>query len=85
MNRNYKPHVSLVALLILALIVSFVCNGCAVEADAVVAKNMERFTVEYAGSECYIITDNVTSVQYLMVCEMSNYGRGVGLTRLEEE
>lgn len=85
MNRNYKPHVSLVALLILALIASFVCNGCAVETTAVTNKTMERFTKEYAGSDCFIITDNQTGVQYLVVAEYTNYGKGVGLTRLEVE
>lgn len=85
MNRNHKPHVSLVALLVLALIVSFVCNGCAVETTAATNKTMERFTREYAGNDCFIITDNQTGVQYLAVIEYTNYGKGVGLTRLEVE
>ena len=85
MNRNYKPHVALMALLILALIVSFVCNGCAVETNATTNQTMERFTREYAGSDCFVITDNETGVQYLAVIEYTNYGKGVGLTRLEEE
>ena len=82
MNRNYKPSVALVALLILAIIISFVCNGCAIETEAA-AK--DRFTREYAGQDCFIITDNETGVQYLAYVEMSNYGRGVGLTKLEDD
>lgn len=85
MNRKYNPHVSLVALLILALIVSFVCNGCSVETNATTYQTMERFTREYAGNDCFIITDNQTGVQYLVVAEYTNYGKGVGLTRLEVE
>ena len=85
MNRNYKTHVALVSLLILAIIVSFVCNGCAVETNAMPHQTMERFTKEYAGNDCFIITDNQTGVQYLAYVEMSNYGRGIGLTRLEVE
>lgn len=85
MNRNYKPHVALVALLVLALIVSFVCNGCAVEVDAAVKKTNERFSVEYAGNGCSIITDNETGVQYLLYTIETHRGKGVGLTRLEEE
>lgn len=85
MNRNYKPNAALVALLLLAIIISFVCNGCAVETNAMTNKTMERFTREYAGNDCFIITDNETGVQYLAYVEMSNYGRGIGLTRLEAE
>ncbi len=85
MNRNYKHHVALVALLLLAIFVSIVCNGCAVETTAATNKTMDRFTNEYAGSDCFIITDNETGVQYLAYVKMSNYGRGIGLTRLEVE
>lgn len=85
MKRNYKPHVAVVALLILALIVSFVCNGCSVETNATTYQTQERFTREYAGRDCFIITDNETGVQYLAVIEYTNYGKGVGLTRLEVE
>lgn len=85
MYRNYKPHVALLVLSILTIIVSFICNGCAVETTAATNKTMERFTREYAGNDCFIITDNETGVQYLAYVEMSNYGRGVGLTKLEDE
>lgn len=83
MNRNYKSRVALVALMILAIIVTIVCNGCAVETTATEYRTMKRFTREYVGADCYIITDNETGVQYLAYVEMSNYGRGVGLTKLE--
>jgi hypothetical protein len=83
MNRNYKPHVALVALLILALIISFVCNSCAIETEA--ATNYNRFTKEYVGNDLYIITDNETGIQYMAYVELTNRGGGVGLTKLEEE
>jgi hypothetical protein len=85
MNRNYKHHLVMVALLLLALIVSFVCNGCAVETDAVAMETKERFTEEWAGRNISILTDNETGVQYLVYSEYTNYGRGVGITRLEDE
>lgn len=83
MNRNYKPHIALVALLVLVLIISFVCNGCAVETDAAVMETKERFTEEWAGRNITILTDNETGVQYLVYSEYTNHGRGVGITRLE--
>ena len=80
MYRNYKPHVAVVALLILAIIFT----GCAVETDAATAeKTVERFTVEYAGNNCSVITDNETGVQSLAYRESTNYGKGIGLTKLE--
>ena len=86
MKRNYKPHVTVVALLILALIVTWICNGCAVETNAATEeKTVERFTEEYAGNNLYIITDNETGVQYLAYKYLSNYGSGIGLTKLEGE
>lgn len=83
MNRNYKHHVVMVALLLLAIIVSIVCNGCAVETEA--ATNYGRFTKEYVGNDLYIITDNETGVQYMAYVELTNRGGGVGLTKLEDE
>lgn len=83
MKLKFNPNVALVALLLLAIIISFVCNGCAVETTAATYKTMERFTKEYAGQDCFIITDNVTGVQYLAYEKSYNYGTGVGLTKLE--
>lgn len=85
MNRKNNPWISLIALLMLILIFTMICTGCAVETNASTNKTMERFTREYAGNDCFIITDNQTGVQYLAYVEMSNHGRGVGLTRLEVE
>lgn len=83
MNKKHKPFAVLVPLLMLVFIFSVVCNACSVETNAQTNQSMNRFTQEYVGSGCSIITDNQTGVQYLAYVEMSNYGRGVGLTRLE--
>lgn len=85
MTRKNNPWISLIALLMLIMIITMACNGCAVETNATTNQTMERFTREYAGNDCFIITDNQTGVQYLAYVEMSNYGRGIGLTRLEVE
>ena len=87
MKRNYKPHVALVALLILALIVSYVCNGCAVKTSAADKEEpMFRFEIESLPVKGYyylqIITDTETGVQYLFYQTASG---GSGLTRLEDE
>lgn len=83
MNRKNNPWISMVALLVLILIITMICTGCAVETNAKTYQTTERFTKEYAGNDCFIITDNQTGVQYLAYVEMSNYGRGIGLTKLE--
>ena len=83
MNKKYKPFAVFVALLILVFIFSVVCIGCAVETNAKTYQTMERFTREYAGNDCFIITDNQTGVQYLAYVKSYNYGTGIGLTRLE--
>lgn len=82
MRRKHNPYLALAALLLLALIVSWICGGCSVRADAA-EKKVERFTVEYAGNCCSIITDHETGIQYLLYKETSNYGKGVGMTKLE--
>jgi hypothetical protein len=80
MNRKYNPYVSLVALLLAAVILVLTCTGCVVRAswgnteDGTTA----RFTVEYAGAEIRIITDNETGVQYLAYV----HANGAGLTEL---
>lgn len=83
MNRKYNPYVSLAALLLLALVLVFVCTGCA-EASAATES---RFTQEYhylnGYHSAYIITDTETGVQYLAYEVTSNYGRGIGLCKLE--
>lgn len=85
MYRKNNPWVSLVAVLLLALILAFACTGCARStAEAAVTKNSDRFTFErhFYGSwpDCYVITDNATGIQYLLVTTSN----GCGLTKLEE-
>lgn len=83
MRRKHNPYLALAALILLALIVTWICGGCAVEADAAVEKKADRFTMEGAGSHCSIITDHETGVQYLMYREGNLEGRGIGLCKLE--
>jgi hypothetical protein len=64
-------------------VLTFVLDGCAVHTEAARNETPPRFTVEYVGNQCSIITDNETGVQYLMYKETSNYGKGIGLTKLE--
>lgn len=86
MRRKHNPLVALLALLLMALIVTWICGGCAVHADAATKKTVDRFTVEYAGNQCSIITDNETGVQYLAFEKSSSaFGRGIGLCKLEVE
>jgi hypothetical protein len=81
MRRKHNPHVALVALLLLALIVTWICGGCAVQTEASENFPVERFTTKIAGFNIRIITDNETGVQYLV------YGNtyGLGVTKLEAE
>jgi len=83
MNRKKNPYVSLVALMLLALILVLICTGCRIETEAAETKPAPRFTSEYAGDYCTIITDNETGVQYLAYARESNYGKGIGLCKLE--
>ena len=91
MNRKNNPWISLIALLLLATILTWICSGCerhgAYGMQAVEAES--RFTVENHdvymnefGSIGFasIITDNETGTQYLYY----RYGSGSGLTKLEE-
>lgn len=73
----------LLVVLLLAIAISFIVNVCSVDTEA--ATKCERFTTEYEGNFCYIITDNDTGVQYLAVEFGTAYGKGVGLTRLEDK
>ena len=82
MRRKRNPYVILAALLLLAVIVTWICGGCAVHTEASEAKPTPRFTVEYAGDFFKIITDNQTGEQYLAYYQ---YNTGIGLTRLETE
>lgn len=77
MNHKYNPMLSLVALVLLALILVLSCTGCAVEAAAAETEPARRFTSEYTGNYCTIITDNETGVQYLAY-------NGHGLCKLED-
>lgn len=83
MNHKYNPWLSLVALLLMALILVFTCTGCTKASAA----TENRFTQEYhylnGYHSAYIITDTETGVQYLAYEVQSNYGRGVGLCKLE--
>lgn len=83
MRRKHNPLVALLALLLLAFIVAWICGVCAVRTEAARNETPPRFTVEYAENQCSIITDNETGVQYLMYRETSNYGKGIGICKLE--
>ena len=67
MNRKHNPMLSLVALILLALLLVTVagCSAPAAAAEDTGPSNWGRFTVEYCGKGCEIITDTVTGVQYL--------------------
>jgi uncharacterized protein YceK len=82
MRRKHNPFVALLALFLLALIVTWICNGCSVESDIEETDPTTRFTVEYAGNQLRIVTDTETGVQYLAYCI---YQTGVCITRLEAE
>lgn len=90
MNRKNNPWISLIALLLLATILTCICSGCTVaEADEPqrvetesrfaiehhVLIEKENFRVIYAD----IITDTQTGSQYLYC----HYGSGGGLTKME--
>lgn len=84
MRHKHNPLVAMLALLLLAFIVTWICGGCAIESEAATNKAMDRFTTEYAGSGCTIITDNETGVQYLYYFHSYNgYKGGSGLCKLE--
>jgi hypothetical protein len=82
MRRKHNPLVALLALLLLALIVTWICGGCSVHAEASETESTPRFTVENAGNFLKIITDNQTGEQYLAYYQ---YNTGIGLTKLEVE
>ena len=71
MRRKHNPYVALVALLLLALIVSWICSGCHAEVAAATepTEPTYRFAVDNAPTSgtyaAYIITDTETGVQYL--------------------
>lgn len=78
MRQKYNPWVSLVALVLLALILAFICTGCTAQAEA--AETTPRFSCEKVGSGFRIITDHETGNQYLY--HFAGYGGG--LTKLED-
>lgn len=84
MQRKHNPLVALLALLLLAFALTFVLDGCAVHTEAATES---RFTQEFhyinGYHSAYIITDTETGVQYLAYEVRSNYGKGIGLTKLE--
>lgn len=84
MHRKSNPWVSLAALLLLAVILVFTCTGCTSQAVAAETKPAPRFTVEYAGNSCDIITDNETGVQYLFYSYGTTHNNMAGgLCKLE--
>jgi hypothetical protein len=83
MRRKHNPLVALLALLLLAIVLTFVLDGCAVETEAARNETPPRFTMEGAGIDCFIITDHETGVQYLMYRDGTLDGRGIGLCKLE--
>ena len=78
MNFKYNPWLSLVAMVLLAIILTLTCTGCHVQEDAnelepvAETEAPPRFTYEHARKGCIIITDHQTGVQYLY------YGSGYG-------
>lgn len=85
MNLKYNPWLSLVALLLLALILTLTCTGCTVRAswgDAE-TETAPRFTRERASDNCTIITDTQTGVQYLYY--HAGYGGGLCVLQPGEE
>jgi hypothetical protein len=83
MRRKHNPLVALLALLLLALVLTFVLDGCAVQTEAATEKPADRFTTKFAGNGCTIITDNDTGVQYLYYRNGAGSSGGSGLTKLE--
>lgn len=83
MRRKHNPHVALLALLVLAFIVTWICNGCSKEADVTPAT--ARFTIEVhkAGELNFVtvITDTDTGASYLFY----KSGYAGGLTKLETQ
>ena len=81
MKRTHNPMLSLAALVLLALILTFTCTGCHGEAEAAEeTKPAPRFTVEYLENGLRLITDTETGVQYLAYSE---YHTGIGLCKVE--
>jgi hypothetical protein len=80
MNRKHNPMVALAALILLAVVLVMACTGCTVRASwgEEETEPTPRFTTEYVGSRCTIITDSETGVQYLFY---KGHGAG-GLTKL---
>ena len=80
MNRKHNPMLSLAALVLLVLILVLTCTGCTVRASWGNTEDgtAPRFTVEYAGEQIRIITDNETGMQYLAYV----HANGAGLTEL---
>lgn len=84
MNHKNNPWVSLVALLLAAIILVLTTTGCT-ETAAAETEPAPRFTSEYAGNRCTIITDTETGVQYLFYYYPDMTGRaGGGLCKLED-
>lgn len=80
MQRKHNPYVALVALLLIALITTWICVGCHAETDE--TEPDKRFTVEthlVSGHVLQIITDSETGVQYLFY-RTADAG---GITKLE--
>lgn len=81
MRRKHNPMVSLVALILLATILVWICAGCGNEIAP--AEETDRFVVVtynrvWPLDSIYIITDTETSVQYLV----ADGTKGIGVTQL---
>jgi hypothetical protein len=85
MRRKHNPLVALLALLLLALIVTWICGGCSADVNPTPDYMIEpgRFTTEetfrsgsHRGS---FLTDTETGVQYLFIYN----GGGIAMTKLE--
>ena len=77
MYRKNNPWVSLVAVMLLALILAFICTGCgdneAIQQEALAeteAETTDRFTVtteSHVGVTVRVITDTATGKEYIVV------------------
>lgn len=75
--KNKLVCIAVIVLLVLILVRS--CTGCGAVAEEE-SPDAGRFTAEYCGEGCYIITDNQTGAEYLF-CKIGYSG---GLIKLED-
>lgn len=88
MNRKHNPMVALVALILLATILVWICAGCSDEIAPAeetpgrfICENME---VDFDDLRITVITDTETGRQYIAATNIRS-GGGVGMTPLLPE